>query len=356
MLHEPHIVSVRTPVRLDRYLTRQLPHVSRNRVQHAIDKGDVLVDGRCMRPSHRLQGGEVLTLQPHLKRDVAASAEAVPLRVVYEDAFLFVIDKPAGLLVHPVGSEYRRTVLGGLHRLLQQRGDTSHELGIVHRLDRGTSGLMMLARTREARRRLSRQVEARQVERTYVAVAAGVPPARRGRVELAIRRHPRRPTRMQALRQDEVQELAREDMAPPVSSSGYSDPRQDRRPRPACTDVELMRCWSGHSMLRLRLETGRTHQIRVHLQAAHLPLVGDPLYGAPPPPPDAPALTFGRPALHARRLSFRHPMHGARLSFRAALPADMRDLLQRIRAAYGEGGRGAEGSSEVASGAGFSLK
>lgn len=338
MSRTPHIVNVRTAVRLDRYLTRQLAAVSRNRVQQHIENGDVLVDGRRVRPSHRLHGGEELTLLPQLERDLDHSAEAVPLRIVYEDDSLFVIDKPADLLVHPVGGEFRRTVLGALHVVLRDRGESNEQLGIVHRLDRTTSGLMILAKTLEARRQLSRQIESRSIERQYVAVAAGVPAVARDTIRLAIRRHPRRPTRMQALTEEQVRQLHASGIPSAVSDSGYSDPRADLRPRSAVTRVEALRCWPGFSLLRLRLETGRTHQIRVHLQAVGLPLVGDPLYG-PEPVPALPGESLARPALHARRLLFRHPQDGRRMTFHAALPDDLRSLLRAIRQTAGPGQR-----------------
>jgi 23S rRNA pseudouridine1911/1915/1917 synthase len=345
MSHKPHIVHVRSAVRLDRYLTRQLASVSRNRIQQHIENGDVLVDGRPVRPSHRLHGGEKLTLLPQLERDFEQSAEAVPLHIVYEDDDLFVIDKPADLLVHPVGGEFRRTVLGALHVLLRQRGEDNEELGIVHRLDRTTSGLMLVAKTLEARRALSRQVEAHRIRRQYVALVVGVPQQQRGSIRLAIRRHPRRPTRMQALRDDEVRRIHDEGFPSAVSDSGYSDPRADLRPRHAVTRFETLCCWPDCSLLRLQLETGRTHQIRVHLQAIGLPLVGDPLYGATgSDAASGPLLT--RPALHARRLAFAHPRDGRWMQFRAALPEDLHRLLRVIRERSGPGQRSPSPVSE----------
>jgi 23S rRNA pseudouridine1911/1915/1917 synthase len=307
------------------------------------------VDGRRVRPSHRLHGGEELTLLPQLERDFDQSAEAVPLRIVFEDAHLFVIDKPADLLVHPVGGEFRRTVLGALHVLLRDRGEGTEELGIVHRLDRGTSGLMIVAKTLEARRQLSRQVEARQIQRQYVAVAAGVPRPRRGSIRLAIRRHPRRPTRMQALTSDEARQLRAAGIPLAVSPSGYSDPRADVRPRSAHTRFETLWCWPTVSLVRLQLQTGRTHQIRVHLQAIGCPLFGDPLYG-PEAPRGAVAAGLARPALHARRLAFAHPADQRRLAFHAPLPEDLRALLQAIREQWGVGQR-AVGSATTESAA-----
>jgi 23S rRNA pseudouridine1911/1915/1917 synthase len=332
MSDKPHIVSLREGLRLDRYLTRQLSHVSRNRVQFYIQKGDVLVNGRQVRVSHRLQGGEELTFATRLTRDFDRTAEAVPLEIIHEDAHLLVINKPADLLVHPVGMEFSRTVVGALHVLLRQRGESTEGLGIIHRLDRMTSGLMVLGKTLLARRFLSRQVEERRVKREYVAIAAGVPPARRGTVCMPIRRHPRRPSRMQALTPEQAQEARAVQPVSRVSDSGYSNPRDDLRPRDATTHYAVLRHWQDCSLLRLRLETGRTHQIRVHAQAIGVPLLGYPIYG---PSLDHPAQRFklGRPALHARRLSFPHPETGELLRFRLPLPDDLQALLQQIAAA-----------------------
>ena len=332
MSDKPHIVSTREGIRLDRYLTRQLSHISRNRIQRHIEKGDVLVDGRQVRASHRLHGGEELTFVARLVRDIDSSAEAVAIDIVYEDEHLFVINKPAGLLVHPVGSEFKRTVVGALHVLLRERGEPTEELGIIHRLDRLTSGLMVLGKTLLARRFLSRQVEQRHVKRQYIAVAAGVPHPLRGSICMPIRRHPRRPTRMEALSEDQAQLAAAAEPAQRVSESGYSDPRTDLRPRQATTHYAVLRQWHDCSLLRFRLETGRTHQIRVHAQAIGIPLLGDPLYG---PEADHPAqrFLFQRPALHARRLAFPHPETGVIVRFRVPLPDDMQTLLGEIEAA-----------------------
>jgi 23S rRNA pseudouridine1911/1915/1917 synthase len=251
---------------------------------------------------------------------------------VYEDEHLVVVDKSAGLLVHPVGREYRRTLLNGLYALLALRGEDPSELGIVHRLDRLTSGLIVVAKRLAARRTLAQAVEERRMHRSYLAVVAGSPPAERGSVDLFIRRDPLRPTRMQALDAAAAGAARRAHARSHVSASGYSDPRLDLRPRPALTRWAVLRRFRGATLLRCELETGRTHQIRVHLQAVGLPLLGDPIYGpaadaALPDSLRAASRALGRPALHAALLAFPHPVSSAALRFRAALPSDLHALL-----------------------------
>jgi 23S rRNA pseudouridine1911/1915/1917 synthase len=328
-------VRLRGSTRLDRYLTATLAHVSRQRIQRHIERGDVLVDGRVVRPSHRLRGGEVVTLPTVVARGLEVASAPADFAVVYEDADLVVVNKPPGLLVHPVGREFRHTLLNGLHHRLRSRGDDADTLGIVHRLDRATSGLLVVAKHLEARRRLARAIEARRVRRLYLAVTCGEPTCARGSIELAIRRDPRRPTRMQALSPEAVAALA--PLPAPVSSSGYSDPRRDFRPRPARTDFRLLRRLPGAALLRLELHTGRTHQIRVHLQALGMPLVGDSLYGGEA---CGTLPQFVRQALHASRLEFEQPTSGERLCFTAPLPADMRDLVATLARRGADGGSG----------------
>ena len=328
-------VQLRERVRLDVFLTRRLAHVSRNRIQRHILAGDVLVDGRAVRSSHPLMGGETITIPQLEARRLEKASEALEFEIVYEDADLAVVDKPAGLLVHPVGREFRRTLLNGLHHRLAARGEDPAELGVVHRLDRLTSGLIVFAKTLDARRALSADVEHRRMHRTYLALCAGLPPAARGSIDLHIRRDPVRPTRMQALRPEEVAGALKDMTRPVVSSSGYSDPHLDWRPRPARTHWHVLRRFPGAALVRMQLETGRTHQIRVHAQGAGWPLLGDPLYG-----PEEKQLAsdgartvqglLGRPALHAARLAFRHPRTGETLVLRAALPADLRQAIAQL--------------------------
>jgi 23S rRNA pseudouridine1911/1915/1917 synthase len=323
-------VQLRERVRLDVFLTRRLAQVSRHRIQRHIRAGDVLVDGRPVRPSHVLLGGETIALPPIAARKRALASEAVDFEIVHEDADLVVVNKPAGLVVHQVGREFRRTLLNGLHHRLHARGEDSSALGIVHRLDRLTSGLLVVAKTMAARRALSADAEHHRMQRQYLALTAGAPSLRRGRIEYAIRRDPARPTRMQAV--DETMRAAAivDARRPFVSSSGYSDPRLDLRPRSARTRWRVLRRFDGAALVQLELETGRTHQIRVHAQAAGWPLLGDPLYGPDAtlaPAPAAVNAALQRPALHAAMLEFTHPVAGRRLRFRAALPDDLRRAI-----------------------------
>ena len=327
-------VQVRERTRLDVFLTRRLPGVSRSRVQRHIRAGDVLVDGQPVRPNHMLCGGEVVLLPPFAARREALASSAVAFTIVYEDGDILVVDKPAGLIVHPVGREFRNTLLNGLHHRLRERGEDSSELGIVHRLDRLTSGLLVVAKTLAARRTLSEAIENRHIHRAYVAIAAPPPAVEKGVIEFAIRRDPSRPTRMQALSADELAAAGRDAARGHVSASGYSDPRLDIRPRRARTRWSLLRRLSGAALLRFELESGRTHQIRVHAHKAGFALVGDPLYG-----PDTARLhaaaaavhaQLGRPALHAAELAFAHPRDGTPRRWRAPLPPDMRQAVAQL--------------------------
>lgn len=320
------VVRLRESVRLDRYLTSRLAQVSRNRIQRHIERGEVFVNGRPVAASHRLHGGEVITIPGLILRSLDIASRAVRFRVVYEDDALIVVDKPAGLLVHPVGGEFRETLLNGVHHRLRHRGEPTEEIGIVHRLDRLTSGLLVLGKRLQARRRLARQVELRRMRRVYLGITAGIPSSRKGQIDLPIRRDPRRPTRMQAVPLGPHDVRTTGPGPSHVSSSGYSNPRLDFRPRRARTHYAVLRRMPAAALLRLVLETGRTHQIRVHLQALGVPLWGDPLYG-PPPESVPPAVHIDRPALHAARLEFDHPDTGEPLCFSAPLPDDLRRLL-----------------------------
>lgn len=340
----PDVISVqlRERVRLDVYLTRRLAHVSRNRIQRHILAGDVLVDGAVVRPSHPLQGGETITIPQLEARRLERASEPLEFGIVYEDADLVVVDKPAGLLVHPVGREFRRTLLNGLHHRIAARGEDPAQLGVVHRLDRLTSGLIVFAKTLAARRTLSADVEHRRMHRTYLALCAGMPEAARGTIDLHIRRDPVRPTRMQALGPEQADAALKDMTRPFVSASGYSDPHLDWRPRAARTHWSVLRRFAGAALVRMQLETGRTHQIRVHAQGMGWPLLGDPLYGpgeAQLGSPGARAVQghLDRPALHAARLEFRHPRTLEILRMRAPMPADFRHAVAVLASGH-EGG------------------
>ena len=220
---------------------------------------------------------------------------AVPeLSVLYRDEHLLVVDKPAGLVVHP-GAGHAAGTLVDLLRDELAGGDVDRP-GVVHRLDKDTSGLLVVARSEEAHRRLANLVRRRELERTYLALVAGRPRSRAGRIEAPIGR----------------------DRADATRISLDAD-----TPRAAVTHFELDRLWPRHALLRVRLETGRMHQIRVHLEAIELPVVGDPVYGVPDP-------ALGRQFLHAARLAFPHPLTGERIDVESPLPADLQAYLDRL--------------------------
>jgi 23S rRNA pseudouridine1911/1915/1917 synthase len=277
--------------------------VSRSQLQRWIEAGLVAVDGRPARASHRLAIGERIVATPPEPLPPPLAPEAIPLHVLYEDAELVVIDKPAGLVVHPAPGHRSGTLVNALLHHCGGLASVGGVLrpGIVHRLDRGTSGVMVAARTDAAHRALAAQFHAHTIERVYRAVVRGVPAAAAGRVDRPIGRHPRDRKRMSVAA------------------------RSGREARTAWR-VEARFARSGCALLEVRPETGRTHQIRVHLASIGLPLVGDPVYGrarrAGP--------SLERPALHAAVLGLVHPTRGERRRFEAPLPPDLRELLAEL--------------------------
>jgi 23S rRNA pseudouridine1911/1915/1917 synthase len=244
--------------------------------------------------AYRLEAGQRVELEP----PAAAGIDPEPLdvEIVYEDEHLLVVDKPAGLVVHPGPGHTTGTLVHGLVGRAAG-GDEPSRPGIVHRLDRDTSGLMVVARTHEAYRRLQSLVRRRRLERVYLALVAGRPRSLAGRIEAPIGRDRREPTR-QSLETDS--------------------------PREAVTHFEVAELLAGHALLRVRLETGRTHQIRVHLAAIELPVVGDRVYGVP-------GLGLERQFLHATGLAFPHPMSGEPVETGSPLPADLAAALDLAR-------------------------
>lgn len=283
--------------RLDRFLAAAIDGVSRTRVQRWIALGAVTVDGGPALPSRRLRGLEAIDAWPlPSEAERAFEPDAMPLSIVHEDADLMVIDKPAGLVVHPAPGHWRGTLMNGL---LHARPDSAGlpRAGIVHRLDRDTSGLMMVARSERGFERLTAALAARRIGRRYLAVVEGVPAAR-FTVDAPIGRDPRDRLRMAVVAAE--------------------------RGRAAVTHVERLASGERASTVECRLETGRTHQIRVHLAHRGHPLVGDATYGG------RPFAGFARQALHAWRLDLVHPASGAPLSFASALPADLLALLSAL--------------------------
>ena len=295
--------------RLDKWLATQVPAYSRARLQQWIVDGFVTVNGRAAPVRQPVWAGDRIHVRPQASaEETAFRAEDVPLAVVHEDAAILVIDKPAGLVVHPGSGNWSGTVLNGLlHR--DPALASVPRAGIVHRLDKDTSGLMVVARTLAAQTDLVRQLQARTVGRTYLAIVRGEPPAE-GRVALSIGRDRRDRTRMAAF-----------DPATHADDSGI---------RPAATNFTTLSTREGPkglvtSLVRCRLETGRTHQIRVHLQAIGHPLVGDATYGG-----HDPRVTFGRQALHAWRLGLNHPDDGLSMVWTAPPPADFQMLAATL--------------------------
>lgn len=255
----------------------------------------VTVDGTSAPKSRRLAGGEVVEVE--VPGAVELAAEDLALDVVHADAHLLVVDKPAGLVTHPVGTARTGTLAHGLLALGAAGGDPLRP-GIVHRLDRDTSGLLLVARSDEAHARLSRLIAHRAVEREYLALVRGSPRSRTGRIEAPIGRD----------RTDRTRHSL-----------------DTATPRTAVTWFEVAESLPHHTLLTVRLETGRTHQVRVHLEAIGLPVAGDPTYGV------AGDLGLTRQFLHAHRLAFTHPFTGARVEVTSSLPPDLAAALERAR-------------------------
>jgi 23S rRNA pseudouridine1911/1915/1917 synthase len=302
-----HIPVTCAGMRLDQALAGLLPAYSRSRLQQWIKAGQVEVNGKAVRPRMSVLGGEQVKVTLPQEPKTVDQAQAIPLDIRYEDADLLVINKPAGLVVHPAAGNPDGTLVNALLHHVPELAALPRA-GLVHRLDKDTSGLLVVARRLRAHTALVEQVQARTLEREYQAVVNGVMTAG-GRIEAPIGRHP----------------VDRQRMA--VTTVG----------KPAVTHYRVIRRFRAHTQLRIRLETGRTHQIRVHLAHIRYPLVGDPVYGGrrhlPPGLTDrclAVLQGFKRQALHALRLGLIHPGSGAHLAWQAELPDDMVELLAAL--------------------------
>jgi 23S rRNA pseudouridine1911/1915/1917 synthase len=303
-MHELQIAAQMAGLRLDQALARSLPQYSRARLQSWIEAGAVRVDGLVPRPRDKVLGGEQVRIEARLEPETRVTAEKLPVDVVYKDKGLFVINKPAGLVVHPGAGNASHTLQNAL-LALDPKLAVVPRAGLVHRLDKDTSGLMVVARTPEAHAALAAAIAERSVERAYLAVCVGVMTGG-GTVAEPIGRHRTQRTRM-AVREDG---------------------------REAVTHYRVLNRFRGHTYLRAQLETGRTHQIRVHLAHIGNPLVGDPVYGGRPRIPRgatealiAALDSFKRQALHATRLALEHPLTGKPLEWEVAPPPDMAELL-----------------------------
>ncbi|WP_028491382.1 23S rRNA pseudouridine(1911/1915/1917) synthase RluD [Thioalkalivibrio sp. ALE19] len=295
--------------RLDAALARAFPEYSRSQLVQWLKAGDLRVDGEQPRPRTPVRGGETVELAPPETPSLEDAPEAIELDILYEDADVLVIDKPAGLVVHPAAGHRQGTLVNALLHHAPDVG-VLPRAGVVHRLDKDTTGLMVVARNAQAQTALVRQLQERSVHREYRALVHGRVIAG-GTVDAPVGRHP----------------VDRKRMA--VNPSG----------KPATTHYRVAERFRGHTLLNARLETGRTHQIRVHMAHLRHPLVGDPVYGGRPRPVrgmDESAREvvngFRRQALHAARLEFRHPATGEPQAFEAPLPADFASLLEVLRA------------------------
>jgi 23S rRNA pseudouridine1911/1915/1917 synthase len=311
------VPSVDSGTRLDRFVAMHCPEVTRTRVQELIEAGLVLVNSRPAKGSHRLRGGERIQIEIHPRPPLRAEAESIPLDILYEDDDVIAINKPAGMTVHAGAGNPSGTLVNALlgrGQALSQGGDALRP-GIVHRLDKGTSGIILVAKNDAAHAKLAESFRQREVKKTYIALLEGIFNQENGRIELAIMRDPKRRTRMTARR-----------------SIVLGNARESR------TDWRTLSRIDSTTLVEVQLHTGRTHQIRVHFSALRHPVVGDTLYGA------APQLRIGkitllplsRNFLHAAKLGFAQPRTGAWIELHAPLPPELREFLQHLTAAAGE--------------------
>ena len=297
------------PRRLDVFVSTQTAHLSRASARRWIGGGLITVNGRRSKPARLIRPGDVITCHAAVREPPAVEPEPVPLRVLHEDAQLLVIDKPPGLVMHPGPGHWTGTLLNALLHHIGHRdraeppgpGDGRRARpGLVHRLDKGTSGVLVIAKTDAAHRHLSRQFRAHSVHRVYLALVAGAV-RRGGLIDRALGRDPRDRLRVSA---------------------------RSALPRPAVTEFRVAeRLGPDATLVEARPRTGRTHQIRVHLASIGHPVLGDASYGAGPADP-----ALGRPMLHAAVLGFLHPATGEYREFRAPLPTDMESAVARRRA------------------------
>lgn len=301
--------------RLDRYLAEAVPDTSRARLQEWIEAGRVLVNSSASRASLKLKGGESIDVDPAAPPPLNAEPEDLPLDILYEDGEIAVLNKAAGMTVHAGGGVYSGTLVNALLHHFDSLSTVGGERrpGIVHRLDRLTSGAIVVAKTDRAHQALAAQFQSRRVRKTYWALAHGNPEKDKGkgrpveadghvwtRLEMPIRRDPRRRVKMSA------------------RSAG----------RASQTDFRVLRTNGAFSLLEVRIATGRTHQIRVHLSAIGHPVVGDRLYGAPARVPEGGAVE--RFFLHSREIRFAHPVSGEAMCVAAPLPPEFSRLLERL--------------------------
>jgi len=295
--------------RLDQALAALAPELTRSRAAQLIKSGDVRLDGGPAKPAAILRAGQIVEAAIPPRPTMLAAAQALPLQIVFEDEHLLVVDKAPGMVVHPAAGNFDGTLVNALLHHAPALADLTRDErpGIVHRLDKGTSGLLVVAKTALAMQSLQRQFAGREVSKHYLAIVLGAPPQGAGRIDLAIGRHVRDRKKISSV---------------------------TAKARPATTLWRVEAGRGGVTALACELLTGRTHQIRVHCAESGWPLVGDETYGGVRPIRNladealrAACAALDRPALHARRLAFRHPATNVRLEFSAPIPSDLRRIM-----------------------------
>ena len=287
--------------RLDKLISEQLPELTRSAVQHLMQDGCVTIAGKPVKKNTRASAGDVITVELPEPREVEIEPENIPLDIVYEDEDIIVVNKPKGMVVHPAPGNWSGTLVNAL---MYHCGDSLSGIngeirpGIVHRIDKDTSGLLVVAKNDRAHQSLAEQIKVHSAGRRYYAVVYGTPREQKGTVNAPIARHP----------------VDRKKMA--VISGG----------REAITHYEVLEQYAGYSYLTFLLETGRTHQIRVHMAHIGHPIIGDPLYG-----PAKDKWKLQGQCLHAGELTLTHPATGERMTFQAPLPAYFTTVLQKLR-------------------------
>jgi 23S rRNA pseudouridine1911/1915/1917 synthase len=295
--------------RLDVFLSQEIADVSRSQLARQIGQAAVTVNGAAGVPSRKLHAGDVIVWEPPPAVATEIAAEVIPLTIVHEDEWLVVIDKPAGLVVHPAPGHEAGTLVNALLAHCHDLRGIGGELrpGIVHRIDKDTSGLLVVAKDDATMNALGAAFKAHTIERVYEALVAGAPPGASGRIDTFYGRDPHERKKFS------------------------SRVRSGKR---AITNWRLTEKFAGAARMEARLETGRTHQVRVHLTALGCPLLGDKVYGRPPRDLAVRAVAdaLGRQALHARLLGFVHPATGKQMTFSSELPPDMRTALAALAA------------------------
>lgn len=286
--------------RVDKYIALKVPELSRSQVQRLIEEGLVIVDGKVPKPSHQVEIGEEILVHVPPPKPLEIRPQTIPLDVVYEDEDIVVVNKPAGMVVHPGSGHRTGTLAGALLARYPNLAGVGQKLrpGIVHRLDKGSSGLLVVARNEKALRNLQGQFKRREVEKTYLILVEGRLEPERGAIEAPIGRHAKHRKRMAVVKDG----------------------------KPARTEYKVLEYFDQHTLAEVKPVTGRTHQVRVHFAAIGHPLVGDPVYGF-----RKQRLGLERQFLHAYKLSFALPSTGERVEFTAELAEDLQEVLESLR-------------------------